>query len=96
MKHFFGLDCLDRKEVAVDETKTEIDGTEYYVWAAVDCETLEVLVIEVTPGRSSLDALLFLKSAPERYRGRPAPAGDRGPWYDWLLELLEYKHERET
>ena len=31
-----------------------------------------------------------------RSRGRPAPAGDRGPWYDWPLELLDCGSERET
>lgn len=34
---------------------------EVYVWAAVDCDTLEVLSVDVSPGRSSLDALLFLQ-----------------------------------
>lgn len=79
LKHLFEPDCRERDEVAVDETKVEVDGEEVYVWAAVDCETLEVLAVEVSPGRSSLDALLFLKEVLKRCRGRPAPAGDRGP-----------------
>ncbi len=45
LQHFFEPDCRNRQEVAVDETKVEIDGTEHYVWAAVDCETLEVLAV---------------------------------------------------
>ena len=63
LKHLFEPDCQERDEVAVDETNIEIDGKEVYVWAAVDCETLEVLAVEVSPGRSSLDALLFLKES---------------------------------
>ncbi len=59
LKHFIEPDCQARKEVAIYETKIKIDGTEQYVWAAVDCETLELLTITVSPGRSSLDALLF-------------------------------------
>jgi len=68
--------------VAVDEMKIEIDGQEYHVWAAVDCDTLEVLHIEVSPGRSSLNALLFLKEVLERRRSRPLVRADRGLLYD--------------
>ena len=96
LKHLFEPDCRDRQEVAVDETKVEIDGDEHYIWAAVDCETLEVLAVEVSPGRSSLDALLFLKDVLTRCRGRPLVRADRGPWYDWPLELLDCEYERET
>ena len=82
--------------MAVDETKIEIDGDDHYVWAAVDCETLEVLAVELSPGRSSLDALLFLRDVLERCRGRLLVRADRGPWYDWPLELLDCEDERET
>jgi putative transposase len=47
--------------VAVDETKADVDGTKVFVWAAVNCETLEVLHVDVTPGHSSFDALLFFE-----------------------------------
>ncbi|MFQ3475105.1 IS6 family transposase [Halonotius sp. F2-221B] len=82
--------------MAVDETKVEVDGTEVFVWTAVDCETLEVLHVDVTPGRSSLDALLFLREVLEQCRGCPLLRADRGPWYDWPLELLDCEYERET
>lgn len=39
----------------------ELDREEIYVWAAVDCETFEVIGIEVMLGQSTTDALLFLK-----------------------------------
>jgi putative transposase len=96
LEQLFEPDCQDRPEVAVDETKVEVDGTEVFVWAAVDCETLEVLHVDVTPGRSSLDALLFLREVLEQCRGRPLLRADRGPWYDWPLELLDCEYERET
>ena len=96
LKHLFEPDCQERDEVAVDETNIEIDGKEVYVWAAVDCETLEVLAVEVSPGRSSLDALLFLEDVLERCRGRPLMRADRGPWYDRPLEMLDCEFERET
>ncbi|MFB6191832.1 MAG: DDE-type integrase/transposase/recombinase [Haloarculaceae archaeon] len=96
LKHLFAPDCQDRDEVAVDETNVEVDGEEVYVWAAVDCETLEVLHVDVSPGRSSLDALLFLKEVLKHCRGRPLVRADRGPWYDWPLDLLDCDSERET
>jgi len=67
----FEPDCQDRQAVAVDETNIEIDGTEHYAWAAVGCATLEVLHVDVSPGRSSLDALLFPRDVLKRCRGRP-------------------------
>lgn len=96
LKHLFEPDCRERHEVAVDETKIDVDGQTLYVWAAVDCDTLEVLHVDVSPGRSSLDALLFLKEVLTRCRGRPLVRADRGPWYDWPLELLDCDAERET
>ena len=65
--------------MAVDETNIDMDGEEVYVRVAVDCETLEVLAVEVSLGQSGLDALVFLEDVLERCRGRPVPAGDHGP-----------------
>ncbi|WP_158294486.1 DDE-type integrase/transposase/recombinase [Halorubrum sp. GN11GM_10-3_MGM] len=96
LKDFFEPDYRDRQEIAVDKAKTSIDGDEHYVWAAVDCETLGVLAVEVSTGRSSLDAFCFLKDVLERCRGRPLVRADRGPWYDWPLERLDCEYERET
>jgi len=59
--HLFESDCRDRHEMAAAETKIDIDVQAHYVWAAVDCDTLKVLHVDVSSGRSSLDAVLFLK-----------------------------------
>lgn len=78
LEHVFEPDCRVHQEIAADETKIEIDGTEHYVWAAVGCETLEIHTIEISPDRSGLDALLFLKDVLERCRGLPLARADRG------------------
>jgi putative transposase len=65
--------------VAVDETKPEVDDYEVSVWAVVDCDTLRVLHVNILPGRSGLDALLFLREVLEACRGRPLVRVDRGP-----------------
>lgn len=70
----------DRQEVAVNETEIKVDGGDLYVWAAVDCGTLEVLYMDVSSGQSSLGALLFLKEVLKRCLGRPLVGADCGPW----------------
>lgn len=70
--------CRDQQEVAIDFDFRLVDGEEVSVSAAVDCETLEVLAVDVSSGRSRLDALLFLKDVLKRRRGRPLVRADRG------------------
>jgi putative transposase len=65
-EHLFEPDCRQRHEVAVDEMKIDIDCRALYVWAEVDCDTPEVLHVDVSLGRSSLDALLFHREVLQR------------------------------
>ena len=96
LAHLFEPSCDRRHAVAVDETKLDIEDQEVYVRAAVDVDSFEILYVEVSPGRSSLDALLFLKEVLKHCRGRPLILADRGGGYDWPLDLLECESWRET
>ena len=90
---------LDRHgRVAVDETTVTIEDQEIYVWAAIDVETFEVVHVETSPGRSDLDAFLFLKTVLARCRGETVVRVDRGPWYNWPLNDLDLlcQSRRET
>ncbi len=51
---------------------------------------------EASYGRSSLNALAFLKKALRVCINKPLVIVDRGPWYRWALERLglEYRRER--
>ena len=80
MAHLFDLDPDYHATVVVDETTVSVEDDEVYVWAAVDVDIFEVVYIEVSPGRSDLDALLFLKTVLKRCRGQPVIVVDRGPW----------------
>ena len=84
--------------VVVNETKIAVEDEEVYVWAAIDLHSYEAIHVEVSPGRSELDALLFLKTVLKRCRGRPVVVVDRGPWYNWSLEDLDLEcdHRKET
>jgi putative transposase len=86
------------RTVAVDETKVAVEDLAVYVWAAIDVDTFEVIHVEVSPGRSELDALLFLETVLERCRGEPVVLADRGPWYNWPLDDLDLpcQSRRET
>lgn len=61
LAHLFDPGPDYHSTAAIDETKLKVEETEVYVWAAVDVETFEFIHIEISPGRSDLDALLFVK-----------------------------------
>jgi transposase-like protein len=54
------------------------------------------LALEASYGRSSLNALSFLKKALKMCTNKPLVLVDKGPWYRWAFERLglEYRHER--
>lgn len=85
-----------RPVIAVDETKVNVAGRFLYCWAAVDVQTFEIVHLDVSPGRSSLDALLFLRTVVERCRGQPVVLVDRGPWYSWAFDRLECPYRQQT
>jgi transposase-like protein len=85
-----------RRCIAVDETKLSVKGVHVYVWSAVDVDSKELLALEASYGRSSLNALSFLKKALKMCTNKPLVIVDRGPWYRWAFERLglEYRYER--
>jgi len=85
-----------RRCIAVDETKLRVKKSYVYVWSAVDVDSKELLALEASYGRSSLNALAFLKKALRMCTNKPLVLVDKGPWYRWAFERLglEYRHER--
>jgi putative transposase len=63
-----------------------------YVWSAVDVDSKELLALEASYGRSSLNALAFLKKALKMCTNKPLV---KGPWYKWAFERLglEYSYK---
>lgn len=95
--HLFEPEPDYHSTVAIDETKLKVEAPEVSVWAAVDVDTFEGIHIEASPGRSDLDALLFLTQGLERCRGDPVVLVHRGPWYNWALDELDLcESRRET
>jgi transposase-like protein len=78
-----------RRCIAVDETKLRVKKSYVYVWSAVDVDSKELLALESSYGRSSLNALAFLKKALRMYTNKPLVLVDRGPGYRWGLRGLD-------
>jgi transposase-like protein len=86
-----------RRCIAVDETKLRVKKSYVYIWSAVDVDSSrELLALEASYGRSSLNVLAFLKKALRMCTDKPLVLVDKGPWYRWAFERLglEYRHER--
>jgi putative transposase len=66
-----------RRCIAFDETKLSVKGAHVYVWSAVDVDSRELLVLEASYGRSSLNALAFLKKALRMCTNKPLVIVDR-------------------
>ena len=58
-KRLFNPKKKERKVITIDETK--LYG--FYVFAAIDVNSNEMLAIYISKGRSSLDALIFMKKS---------------------------------
>ena len=84
-----------RRCIAVDETKLRVKKSYVYVWSTVDVDSKELLALEASYGRSSLNALSFLKKALRMCTNKPLVIVDKGPWYGLVLERLglEYRYE---
>ena len=85
-----------RRCIAVDQTKLRVKKSYVYIWSAVDVDSRELLALEASYGRSSLNALSFLKKALRMCTDKQLALVDKGPWYRWAFERLglEYRHER--
>jgi len=95
-KHIFDVETKDRRVLAIDESKIKVQGKWLYVWAAIDVETWEVVHAWVSQGRSSFEALQFVKSVLKRCKNKPLIYVDGGPWYPWALNRLGVTWKRKT
>jgi len=90
------LELRRRRLVAFDETKLKLNGGQFYLWAAVDVDTHEVLGFKASWHRSSLDAILFMREVLKLCRNKPLILVDKGPWCPWAFTQLglRFRHMR--
>jgi transposase-like protein len=74
-----------RRPVAVGETVLKVNGQTCYLWAAIDVDTKEVLVVYASRGRGIPCAVKSLRKVLDSCEGKPAIVVDRGPWYRWAI-----------
>ena len=67
---YYGLP-KPRRLVAVDETKTKLNGEWLYMWAAIDVDAKEILAIYASWQRPGLNAYIFLKKALKACSNKP-------------------------
>jgi putative transposase len=77
-----------RRCLVVDETKLRVKKSYVYIWSAVDVDSKELLALEASYSRSSLNAPTFLKKALKMCTNKPLVIVDKGPWYRWAFESI--------
>ena len=80
-----------RRLIAIDETKTKLNGEWLYIWAAIDVDTKEILAIYASWQRSSLNAYIFIRKVLKACLNKPLILIDGGSWYPWALSQIGLK-----
>lgn len=78
----------ERKVIAIDETKIRMRRNWFYLWAAIDVDTKELLAVYLSPTRTSFEAMSFVKHVLTYCNNKPVILVDGGPWYGWALTRL--------
>lgn len=95
-QHLFDVEAKDRDCIAVDETVVKLGTDRWYLWAAVDVRTWEVLHVALTQGQSGADAIGVLQGALQACSNDPLVLADRAPWYEVACNRLGLDLRQET
>ena len=82
------LEQKERKVVAIDETVLKIKKRWYYLWAAIDVDTKELLGIYLSPARTPLETISFVRYVMTFCKNKQVILVDGGPWYGWALTRM--------
>ncbi|WP_456468715.1 DDE-type integrase/transposase/recombinase [Archaeoglobus sp.] len=84
-----------RNLVAIDETVVKASKKHYYVYAAIDVERNELILMRVYTTRNFLTTKSFIKEVLDYCENKPRFVVDKAPWLiDALKSLgLEYEHQ---
>ena len=85
-----------RKVIAIDETIVKANGDNYYVYAAIDVEKNELILMRVYPSRNYLTTKLFISEVLKYCENRPKFIIDKAPWLIKALVSLGLEYEHET
>ena len=85
-----------RKLIAIDETIVKANGEKCYVYAAIDVERKELILMRVYPSRNYLTTKLFISEVLKYCENRPKFIIDKAPWLIKALVSLGLEYEHET
>ena len=84
-----------RKLIAIDETVVKANGEKYYVYAAIDVERNELILMRVYPSRNYLTTKLFIMEVLKYCENKPKFIVDKASWLIKALESLGLKYEHQ-
>ena len=84
-----------RKLIAIDEMIVKANGEKYYIYAAIDIDRNELILMRVYPSRNYLTTKLFITEVLKYCENKPKFVVDKAPWLIKALESLglEYEHQ---
>jgi len=85
-----------RKLIAIDETVVKANGKKYYVYAAIDVERNELILMRVYPSRNYLTTKLFISEVLKYCENKPKFVVDKAPWLIKALENLGLDFEHQS
>ncbi len=85
-----------RKLIAIDETVVKANGEKYYVYAAIDVERNELILMKVYPSRNYLTTKLFIAEVLKYCENKPKFVVDKAPWLKRALESLRLDYEHQS
>ena len=85
-----------RKLIAIDETVVKANGKKYYVYAAIDVERNELILMRVYTTRNYLTTKSFIKEVLEYCENEPKFVIDKAPWLIDALKSLGLEFEHQT
>ncbi len=83
-----------RKIIAIDETIVKANGEKYYIYAAIDIEKNELILMRVYPSRNYLTTKLFIAEVLKYCK--PKFVVDKASWLIKALKSLGLEYEHET
>ena len=84
---------IPRRLIALDETGIKLNGKQYWVYAAIDIDRNEILVMKVYSTRNILVSRLFIKEVLKYCEGNPKFIIDNAPWLSQALEMLNLSYD---
>jgi putative transposase len=85
-----------RKLIAIDETVVKANGKKYYIYAAIDVERNELILMRVYTTRNYLTTKSFIKEVLEYCENEPKFVIDKAPWLIDALKSLGLEFEHQT